>query len=65
MKHTTLICFILLNPKQIYPAKIPYYKDMGRVCDPNMPNSCGVMGKCQEGVCRAVPYNKSVFGVNI
>ncbi len=44
-------------PNQIYPAKIPYYPELGRPCD----GDCGVLGKCENGTCKAVPYNKTVF----
>ena len=45
---------------QIYPAKIPYYPELGRPCEGNA--GCGVLGKCENGVCGATPYNKTVFG---
>ena len=47
-------------PNQIYPARIPYYSEVGRPCD----GDCGVLGKCENGVCKAVPYQKTVFGDN-
>lgn len=49
--------------QQIYNAKNPYYKDMGRQCDQNTPNSCGVMGRCQNGICSPVQYSRTAFGV--
>lgn len=48
-------------PNQIYPARIPYYTEMGRPCDSIQ--SCGSMGKCENGKCNAIPYEKSVFNV--
>lgn len=46
---------------QIYPDRIPYYPELGRPC--NSVNDCGVLGNCVNGVCNAVPYNKTAFGV--
>lgn len=47
--------------KQIYPARIPYYPELGRPCD----GDCGVLGKCENGVCKAQPYHKTVFNDQI
>jgi len=43
---------------QIYPAKIPYYPELGSPCKNG---DCGLLGKCEGGSCRAIPYNKTVF----
>ena len=47
---------------QIYPARIPYYPEVGRPCESG---DCGVLGKCENGVCKAMPYNKTVFNDRI
>lgn len=48
---------------QIYPARIPYYNEMGRPC--NSIKDCGSMGVCQDGSCKTIPYENSVFNVPI
>ena len=46
---------------QIYSSpRIPYYPELGKVCK-NNGGDCGVLGKCENGVCQAMPYNKTVF----
>jgi len=49
-------------PNQIYPDRIPYYPEFGRPCENG---GCGVLGKCENGSCNAIPYNKTVFGNNV
>ena len=48
---------------QIYPARIPYYNEMGRPC--NSVKDCGSMGVCKEGHCKTIPYENSVFNVPV
>ena len=45
-------------PNQIYPARIPYHTEMGRPCEGG---SCGVLGKCENGICSPLSYNRTVF----
>lgn len=48
---------------QIYPARIPYYAELGRPCTNQ--KDCGVLGKCEGGSCNSIPYEKTVFNDRI
>ena len=50
-------------PRQIYPVRPPYYPELGKPCQNS--GQCGVLGSCGDGVCKAIPYNKTVFGMNV
>jgi hypothetical protein len=53
-------------PKQMYPAKLPYYADSvaqeGRPCKNG---GCGVYGACVNGECTVKTQKDTVLGVSI
>lgn len=51
----------MIYQNQIYPARIPYYNEMGRQC--NSIKDCGSMGVCTNGSCKTVPYENTVFNI--
>ena len=49
---------------QVYPGRIPYYNELGRPCAQGQ-DSCGSVGKCENGKCAAIPYSRTAFNVDI
>ena len=56
----------MLFKKQMYP-KIPYYSDslrhQGLICKDQ--ESCGVLGHCENGVCKVKKQGDTVFDIKL
>jgi hypothetical protein len=56
----------MMYPRQIYPAKMPYYPETGRPCNGKLSSmGCGSTGVCTDGICHMKDQNNTVFNIPV